>query len=98
MAGYAEPLAVVLDPGVGEAAVVLVGLAFEGALFVGAADDDDGVAVAVELHVQGGLGRDHIGFVADEDEKLGFVQDGAVEGGWEEGVVDPRAHGVASMG
>ena len=48
-------MGVVFDPGVGKAAVVFVGLAFCGALFVRCTGYDYGVAVAVELHVLGGL-------------------------------------------
>jgi hypothetical protein len=98
LAGDAEPLGVVLDPGVGEAAVVLVGLAFEDALLMGGADYDYGVAVAVKLHVSSGLESELIGFVADGNEELGFVQDGAVEVGEHEVVVEHAGHGVAVVG
>ncbi len=74
-------MGVALDPGVGEAAVVFVGLAFCGALFVGGTDYYYSVAVAVELHVLGGLESELIGFIADGHEELRFVQDGAVEVG-----------------
>src|SRR5258708_38454146 len=84
--------------GVGEAAVVLVGLTFCGALFVSYAGYDYGVAVAVELHVLGGLGGELIGFVANGDEELGLVQDGTVEVGENEVVVEHFFHGVAVVG
>jgi hypothetical protein len=51
MAGDAEPFSIFQDPRIGETAAVFVVLAFVGSLFVRCASDDDGVAVAVKLHV-----------------------------------------------
>lgn len=51
MAGNAEPFTIFLDPRVGETAMMFVMFAFSGSLLVGCASDDDGIAVAVKLHV-----------------------------------------------
>ena len=51
MAGDAEPFSIFHNPRIGETAAVFVVLAFVGSLFVRCAGDDDGVAVAVKLHV-----------------------------------------------
>lgn len=51
MAGDAEPFSIFSDPSIGETTSVFVVLAFVGSLFMSCARDDDGVAVAVKLHV-----------------------------------------------
>ena len=50
--------------------------------------------MAVELHVLGDLKAELIGFVADRNEELRFVQDGAIEVGEHEVLVQHVSHGV----
>src|SRR5579862_3623781 len=51
VAGHAEPFAAVVNPGIGEASGVLVGLVIVGAADVVRAENDGGVAIEVYFHV-----------------------------------------------
>ena len=88
VAGDAAPDAVAADPGVGVAGADDVFFAFVGAGLAVDAVDDGGVAVDVDGHA---FVEEVIGFLfggGDPLQVFGFVHDGAVVVGVDEGVVD----------
>src|SRR5580704_19090933 len=88
VAGDAAPDAAVADPGVGVAGADNVFLAFVGAGFAVDAVDDGGVGVDVDGHA---FVEEVVGFLfgcGDPFQVFGFIHDGAVVVGVDEGVVD----------
>ncbi len=94
MAGYALPLAVFENPGVGEAAEVVVGLSVVGAFSVIDAGDDAGVAIEIHFQI---LNADQRGLelgIFDVGQKLAALADFAVPFGVREGVGDHAFEGA----
>jgi hypothetical protein len=95
VAGDALPAAVAIDPGIGEAAEMFVGLALVGAFGVVNTDDHGGVAIHADFEV---LDGQYIGSelrVFDIGEELGFVADLAIVFGIDEFAAE---HGVEGAG
>src|SRR5882672_8643312 len=95
VAGYAQPLALLEDPGVGEAAEVFVGLGGVHALDVIVAGDDGGVGIHFDFNVVDVHETRFEFWVSEVGEKFAAVADLAVVFGVDETVAD---HAGDSLG
>src|ERR1700726_2176356 len=78
MASDAQPLSILSDPRVRKTTSVFVMLAFVRPLFVRCPGDDDGIAVAMKLHVFGNLYSQLIRGITDSSQELRLGKHGAV--------------------
>src|SRR5271167_1554188 len=95
VAGYALPAALGVDPGIGEAAPVLVGLGLVGSFGVVNADYDCRIGIHADLDVLNGEDGGFELRVFDIGEELGFIADLAIVLGVDEFVAQ---HGIEDAG